>query len=105
MNLSKNNLYPFDAYDRIRGVCKNKDEALDLLAVYDTLRILRISGKDDVIDAIYRIYFDMNGRKPKRNEISNKVLRYAYEQHYDLRTIYRRLEYARKVYSTLRSSY
>ncbi len=105
LGLSKNNLYPFDAYDRIRGVSRNKEDALDLLAVYDTLRILRISEKYDVIDAVYAIYFDMHGRKPKKNEISNRVLHYAYEKHFDLRTIYRKLEYARKVYAMLRTNY
>lgn len=103
MGLAKNNISPFDAYDRIRGVSKTQSDALDLLAVYDTMRLLRISGKNDVIKAIYAIYFDFQGRKPKKNEISNRVLRYAYDTHCDIRTVYRQLEYARKLYKMLRN--
>ena len=103
LGLAKRNLSPFDAYDRIRGVCRSKSDALDLLAVYDTLRLLRISGKYDVIKAVYAVYFDFLGRRPRKNEISNRVLRYAYENHCDERTVYRQLEYARKLYKMLRS--
>ena len=104
LGLANKLLSPFDAYDRIRGICKCKEEALDLLAVYDTVRILRISGKIDVLDAVYAVYFDALRRKPKKNEISARVLRYAYDNHYDERTVYRQLQYARKVYKHIRSS-
>ena len=102
LGLSNKKLSPFDAYDRIRGVCKSKSDALDLLAVYDTLRLLHISGKDDVISSIYAIYFDLLGRRPKKNEITSRVIRHAYDTHRDERTVYRQLEYARKLYIALR---
>ena len=104
LGLANNKLSAFDAYDRIRGVSKNRDEALDLLAVYDTLRILKISGKSEIVDAIYAIYFDAIIRKPQKNEISLKIVRYAYETHCDERTVYRQLQYARKLYKLLRDN-
>ena len=102
LGLANESLSPFDAYDRIRGVCKSKSDALDLLAVYDTLRLLRLSGKKDVIRSVYAVYLCELGRRPKKNEISQKVLRHAFENHFDERTVYRQLEYARKLYKMLR---
>ena len=104
LGLENKYLSPFDAYDRIRGVCKTKSEALDLLAVYDTIRLLRISRKTEVINAVYAVYFCSLGRKPRKNEISDRVLRHAMENYCDERTVYRQLEYARRVYKTLRSN-
>ena len=104
LGLANETLSPFDAYDRIRGVSKNRDDALDLLAVYDTIRLLRLTGKLEIINAVYFVYFDTLRRKPKKNEISAKVLRYAYEHHCDERTVYRQLKYARCLYKTLRSN-
>ena len=102
LGLARRELSVFDACDRIRGVCKEREEALDLLAVYDTVRLLRISGKTDVIDAVDSVYFyTMNG-KTRKNEISLRVLRYAYENHCDERTVYRQLEYARRIYKLVR---
>lgn len=104
LGLANEKLSPFDAYDRIRGVCKNKSEALDLLAVYDTMRLLRISNKTEVIKAVYAVYFGSLGKKPKKNEISDRVLRHATENYCDERTVYRQLEYAKKLYLMLRSN-
>ena len=102
LGLSRINLSPFDAYARIRGVCKNFESANDLLAVYDTMRFLKILGKDDVVGAVRAVYFDTLRRKAKKNEISLKVRRYAFENHCDERTVYRQLEYARKIYKLIR---
>ena len=104
LGLASKKLSPFDAYDRIRGVCSNKSEALDLLAVYDTMRLLRISNKTEIIKAVYAVYFCGLGKKPKKNEISDRVLRHATENYCDERTVYRQLEYARKLYLMLRAN-
>ncbi len=104
LGLSDEKLSPFDAYDRIRGVCKNKEDALDLLAVYDTLRLLRLSGKNEIIRVVYYVYFDTLRRKPKKNEISSKILRYAYDNHCDERTVYRQLKHARSLYKMIRTN-
>ena len=47
LGLANSRLCPFDVYDIIRGVSKTKSDALDLLAVYDTLRILTALGTGD----------------------------------------------------------
>ena len=103
LGLANQSLSPFDVYDRIRGVCATKSDALDLLAVYDTMRLLRLSNKKDVIKSVYAVYFSILGKKPKKNEISERVLRHATESYCDERTVYRQLEYARKLYKMLRS--
>ena len=43
-------------------------------------------------------------KKPKKNEISARVVRYATETFCDERTVYRQLEYARRVYKMIRST-
>ena len=104
LGLAKEKLSPFDAYDRIRGVCCERETALDLLAVYDLIRILKISGKHEVIKAIKYVYFDTLRKKPKKNEISERITRYAYENYCDERTVYRQLEYARRLYKIIRTN-
>ena len=105
LGLASGRLSPFDAYARIKGVSRNESDARDLLAVYDTIRLLKISGKNDVLESVYAVYFSYMGRLPKKNEISNRVLRHAYETNCDERTVYRRLEYARRLYKSLRYNY
>ena len=102
LGLSSSELSPFDAYERIRGVCTNKESANDLLAVYDTMRFLKILGKGEAIKAVRVVYFETLRKKPKKNEISSRVIRYAYENHCDERTVYRQLEYVRKIYKLIR---
>ena len=104
LGLSNSRLTPFEAYERIRGVCPDYESANDLLAVYDTIRFLRILGKTEVLMAVKAVYFETLKNKPKKNEISARVLRYAYENNYDERTVYRQLEYARKIYKLVRAS-
>ncbi len=105
LGLASGKLTPFDAYDRIRGCSKTIEEACDLLAVYDTIRLLHISGKKDVLASVKAIYFAEIGRAPRKNEISARVLRHAYETNCDERSVYRQLEYARKLYKNLRNNY
>ena len=98
LGLNSYTLSPFDAYDRIGGVCPTKSAALDLLAVYDTMRLLKLSNKREVISAVTAVYFGISGIKPKKSEISERVLRHATENFCDERTVYRQLEYARRLY-------
>lgn len=105
LGLASNYLSPFVAYRRIRGVSRNITEAYDLLAVYDTVRFLKFIGKDEVLKAVEAIYLTDYKSLKKRNAVSMRVIRYAYEINYDERTVYRQLEYARKIYSEIRKSY
>ncbi len=102
LGLSSESLSPFDAYKRICGCCRNYSEACDLLAVYDTMRLLRLSKKYDVINAVRGVYFCSYDRMPQRNEISRRVLNHAIKTNCDERTVYRQLGYARGLYRMLR---
>ena len=104
LGLATQKLSLFEVYDRIRGACKTEQEALDLLAVYDTVRLLRISEKTDVIKALSAVYFYSSNATRRKNEISLRVLRYAYENHCDERTVYRQLQYARRIYRIVRTN-
>ena len=98
LGLASGKLDPFDAYDRIKGCCSTRSEACRLLAVYDTVRFLRLTGNRDVLRAVYAIYFSHAGCTMRANEVSQRVLRHAYENNCDERTVYRRLSYAIEIY-------
>ena len=102
LGLASGRLDPIDAYERIRGCCRCREEALELLAVYDTIRLLAACGKKDCLDALVKIYFPLSQRSISKREISERVIRYAYDNHCDERTVYRRLSYAVGVYRMLK---
>lgn len=87
---------------RIRGICGERT-ALDMLAVLDTLRLLELDGDTLAIRAVRDIYFATAKKKLRANEITLRVRRLAYEAHCDDRTVYRRLEKARRVWYHIRS--
>ena len=105
LGLASEKLSPFHAYRRIRGVSRSEEEAYDLLAVYDTVRILKLLNKRDELHTVKAIYLADRNILKKKNAISMRVLRHAYEINCDERTVYRQLEFARKLYSSLRNSY
>jgi len=105
LGLASEKLSPFVAYGRIKGVSRNESEAYDLLAVYDTVRILRLLNKNDVLHAVKAVYFSNTASLKKGSSVSLRVLRHAYETNCDERSVYRQLEFARKLYSNLRKSY
>ena len=86
---------------RIRGICGERT-ALDMLAVFDTLRLLELDGDTIALRAVRDIYFATSKRKIRAGEISLRVRRLAYEEHCDDRTVYRRLEKARKFWYFVR---
>lgn len=98
LGLDRRNIAPFEAYDCMRGVCRTEEEATALLAVYDTMRLLTVSGKRDCARAVRAVYFYGAGRRPRRNDVAYRVRRLAFEEHCDERTIYRRLDYAKRLY-------
>lgn len=105
LGLASETLSPFLAYRRIRGVSRTEEEAYDLLAVYDTVRILKLLNRKEELYAVRDIYFADKNILQRRNTVSMRVLRHAYEMNCDERTVYRQLEFARKLYSNLRKSY
>ena len=91
-------LDPFDACDRIRGVCRTRTDARELYALYQTVRILRILGKDEALSIFAEVYLMPFSRHPEKNEITRRVLRCAAAHHCDARTVYRNLRTVRCMY-------
>ncbi|MBO5415828.1 MAG: hypothetical protein J6A83_04285 [Clostridia bacterium] len=105
LGLAADGLDVLDIYGRIMGSCRTRESARELLAVCDTVRFLRISGKEDALEAVQEIYFPTRGRAYSKSEISGRVIRYAHKRNCDERTVYRRLAYAIRVYEAVLDSY
>ena len=97
IGLDRRKLTPFEMCGVIKGVCRNEAEALELLAVYDAVRLLSLTSPETV-EALRTVYFFDGGRRPQKNQISHRVLRFATEQHCDERTVYRHLRKAKETY-------
>lgn len=91
-----------DTVCKIRGICSDS-AALDMLAVFDTLRLLEFLGDMIAIRAVHDIYFATAGSKLHSNEITHRIRRLADEVHCDDRTVYRRLKKARDMWEYLRA--
>ena len=97
LGLDRSSLTPLEIYAVIRGVSKNERDALKLLAVYDTVRLLSLTSPE-TLEALRAVYFFDRGRTPLKNQISHRVLRFAGEHHLDERTVYRHLKKAKELY-------
>lgn len=84
---------------RIRGICGDRT-ALDMIAVFDTLRLLEIAGEDLVLRAVKEIY--LYPYTYRKNELTYRVRRLADELHCDDRSVYRYLKKARELWLLLR---
>lgn len=91
-----------DTVCKIRGIC-NDSAALDMLAVFDTLRLLEFLDDMIALRAVRDIYFATAGSKLHSNEITLRIRRLADEMHCDDRTIYRRLKKARDMWEYIRA--
>ena len=101
LGLNKRNLSAVGAAAYIGGCSSSPAEAVRLLAVYDTLRVLRAEGRGECADAISFVYFSKKGKVLRKNDISLAVRRFAFMNHLDDRTVWRRIEQARKLYYSL----
>lgn len=86
---------------RIRGICGDRT-ALDMIAVFDTLRLLELDEDTLALRAVKDIYFATARKRLRAGEITFRVRRLAYEEHCDDRTVYRRLEKARDIWYFVR---
>ena len=98
LGLTSGGLNPIQQYKRIDMACISRRAKLEMLAVFDTLRLLEISGEQNIIDAIHSVYFCKLSSRLSRHDIGLAVRACANEQFCDERTIYRRLERARQIY-------
>jgi hypothetical protein len=87
---------------KIRGICSD-NTALDMLAVFDTLRMLEFLGDKIAIRAVRDVYFATSKAKPLSNETTLRIRRLADEAHCDDRTVYRRLKRARDMWEFIRA--
>ena len=101
LGLASGKLDAIDTYERIKGCSRSRKEACELIAVYETVRFLKISGKADTLNALYAVYFSLSGKGVRKSEISERVLRYATDNFCDERTVYRKLAFAVLVYESL----
>ena len=97
LGLDRRAISPFEVYDVIKGVCRSEEEAIRLLAVYDTVRLLALTAPE-TLEALRAVYFFDRGKKPLKNQIGHRVLRFADENHCDERTVYRHLRRAKEMY-------
>ncbi len=88
----------FELCRRIRGSCRSERDALRLLAVNDTIRCLIAMGRDETVSALEAVYFAGQGRTPRKNEITDRVRRFALAHSMDERTVWRRLDEAKRLY-------
>ena len=90
-----------DTVCRIRGICSDS-AVLDMLAVFDTLRLLEFLGDSIALRAVKDVYFSTAGKKLRANEITLRIRRLADEMHCDDRTVYRKLKKARELWAFIR---
>lgn len=102
LGLDNELLSPIQVYKKIDFLCISKRSCLDMLSVYDTLRLLWLNDEKSTIEAIKSVYFDKKAHRLTKHDISTQVLSLAQENHCDERTIYRRLERARQIYEKIR---
>jgi len=95
-------LNPIQTYKKIDMLCVSRRSRLDMLAVFDTLRLLELDGDHDTLNAVFGVYFEGRAYRLTKHETGQRVCEIAREQYCDGRTIYRRLERARALYERVR---
>ena len=102
LGLSETHLNPIQIYKKIDILCASRRNKIDMLAVFDTLRLLELNGDDDTLDAVYSVYFEGKTYRLNKFERGRRVIAVANEQYCDGRTVYRRLEKARNLFEKVR---
>ncbi len=98
-------------YLKIFGIAgRNKQLLHKLLAAHECVMFLELAQEYETLFAVRQIYLapvikarNRSGREIliRKNEISNRVRRFAYDNHIDERTVYRRLKVARDIFARL----
>ena len=91
----------FDVCARLRGAMKDEVSAMRMLAVYDTLRMLRAEGKDISADAVEYVYMSDTYKILRKNEISFRVLKFSVLNFMDTRTVWRKIAEAKELYTKI----
>lgn len=93
---------PIQIYKKIEILCASRRSRLDMLAVFDTIRVLELNGEDEALYALFAVYLEGIGYRLTKNEISRRISCVARDQFCDERTVYRRLEKVRDLYERIR---
>lgn len=101
LGLDSDELPPYLKYDRIRGVSRNEDDAASLLAVCDTLRILRLAGKRASLSAVRQVWMARCFSPIGKQEITMRVQKASFLLFCDERTVYRYLRNAADIYRAI----
>ena len=102
LGLSEGNLNPIQIYKKIDVLRSSRRTKLDMLAVFDTLRLLSLRGEEETLVAINNVYFSGRDYRLTRFERGRRVCDLASNQYCDDRTVYRRLKKARDMYEKIR---
>lgn len=101
LGLDKKSMSALRAAHIIRGCSSSDAQAVRLLCVYDTLRILKAQSNGEAVEAVREVYFSGGGRVPRKNDISYAVIRFALSHNMDVRTVWRRINTAKKLYEAI----
>ena len=88
----------FDICNIALGATAGKNDAAELVAVYECLKALEYSGRAETAQAVRAVYFRYADRPLKKNEIAWRVRRFAIEGYMDERTVYRHLKLAKELF-------
>ena len=102
LGLDSEMLNPIQVYKKIDVLCVSRRSRLDMLSVFDTMRLLWLNGETEIIESVRRVYFEGKAYRLTKYDIGTRVLSLAQSNHCDERTIYRRLERARAIYERIR---
>ena len=97
LGLSSKGLNPIQIYKKIDVLCVSRRSKLDMLAVFDTLRMLALQNDTESLEILYRVYFCCPEYRLTKIEMGRRVALCARETFCDERTVYRRLERIRKI--------
>lgn len=81
---------------------ENYANIMDIEAVNGTLSVLEKSGRQDIIKAINEIYFAEPDKPLLKKNITERAQAFATSLPADIRTIFRYLAFARKLFAELR---
>ena len=101
LGLAGDELPPYKKYMRIKGVSGSERQAASLLAVCDTLRILRLSGKHEALRAVRIVWMAQSAQPLEKKDISMRVRKASFLLYCDDRTVYRYLKTAAETYLSI----
>lgn len=102
LGLVEASLNPIQIYKKIDVLCSSRRTKLDMLAVFDTLRLLTLAGEEETLLAVKSVYFAGKAHRLTKSERGRRVCDLATNQFCDDRTVYRRLRKARELYESVR---